>query len=217
MTNPRTYADIMAQIHTAFWNAEDPLILNKLIPIGITMDWINAGKLLYAEVTNLNQTQNKEYADVDQANADYNELRLQMEKSIKRLVKIVKHKFEEDIQIISNLNLNKPFPRRRNDFYEFSVLLIENILANESIITAITPYGYSNEFLTGMQTDLMNQKTLQDNRDKEQGEAQQATKDRDAKLDQLREMYEELIIQAKLVFEYENPQYLEKLGILVRS
>ncbi len=217
MAQPRTYADIMAQIHTAFWNATDPYIINTLVPTGITPEWVEAGKILYAEVVNLNKIQGKEYADVDQANTDYNELRLQMEKRIKRLVKIVKHKFESDVQIISRLNLNKAIPRRRNNFYEFSILLVENILAEESIINSITPYGYSNEFLTTMQADLINQKTLQDRRDKEKGEAQQATKNRDQKFDELKDMYEELILQSKLMFEDENPQYLEKLGVLVRS
>lgn len=60
-------------------------------------------------------------------------------------------------------------------------------------------------------------KTLQELRHRETGDAQQATQARDAKFDELNAWCSELKQLVKLLFEDADTQYLEKLGIIVKS
>lgn len=53
-------------------------------------------------------------------------------------------------------------------------------------------------------------------REQEKGDAQQATKNRNVKFEELKDWYEDSRDLVKIVFK-NDPQHLEKLGILVRS
>ena len=72
------------------------------------------------------------------------------------------------------------------------------------------------EKLKAQQRDIATLKTLKLNQKKEMGEAQVATKVRDKKIAELDKWAKKYKKVATIVFE-DQPQVLEKLGILVRS
>ena len=78
------------------------------------------------------------------------------------------------------------------------------------------PYGYSKEKLE-QESALVSQVVAKHlEQKKEIGEAQEATEVRDKTLDKLAQWISDFRAVAKVALE-ENPQQLEKLGILARS
>ncbi len=79
------------------------------------------------------------------------------------------------------------------------------------------PSSLPTEIIEANHATLDELKTLQELRHRETGDAQRATQARDAKFDELNAWCSELKQLVKLLFEDEDTQYLEKLGIIVKS
>lgn len=79
------------------------------------------------------------------------------------------------------------------------------------------PFNVTAEGIGANLTRLDELKSLQEQRKRETGDAQKATQERNEKFDQLKDWCSTLRELVKILFEEENAQYLEKLGILVRS
>lgn len=77
-------------------------------------------------------------------------------------------------------------------------------------------YGYTAEKIAAEKALIAQLETAKQAQAKEKGEAQQATINRNNRLDNLDEWISEFRIIAKIALE-ENAQWLEKLGILERS
>ena len=77
-------------------------------------------------------------------------------------------------------------------------------------------FGYTAEKLQAEQALVMTAETNNFSYDKEKGEAQQSTVNRDEKVDELIDWFRDFIEIARIALE-ENPQWLEKLGIVVKS
>lgn len=104
-----------------------------------------------------------------------------------------------------------------NDMMENCRIKIWNASSDEIIRTRFAPFGYTNESVQQLSDEVSQLNILKENREKESGDAQYAVKERNAKIDELYEFCNELTRLAKLIFQDDESQYLEKLGILARS
>ena len=91
-----------------------------------------------------------------------------------------------------------------------------NLLSNQTWVTAMANYGYTSEILTASQQETVALKELQESQHREIGDAQQATKAKWESFKQLKNYCNHLKQIAIIEFE-DDPQLLEKLGILARS
>ena len=84
-------------------------------------------------------------------------------------------------------------------------------------LAKLIPFKITTESVTQLKDDILNLDVLRENREKESGDAQYAIKERNTKLDELQEIVSEMVSLVRLIFQDEEAQYLEKLGITVRS
>lgn len=102
------------------------------------------------------------------------------------------------------------------DWYADTDLVYTNVLEHGEWITSMQGFGYTSESLAALQTKLRKLNELQQIQQQEIGDAQQATDQKWNSYNQLKDFCYKLREVAKIEFE-NDPQLLEKLGILVRS
>lgn len=91
-----------------------------------------------------------------------------------------------------------------------------NILKDNDLLDALAQYGYTAEKLQ-QESDLLNQIAQKNQQQKkEMGESQASTQARDEKIDELAKWVSNLRAVAKVALA-DDPQQLEKLGILART
>ena len=91
-----------------------------------------------------------------------------------------------------------------------------NALADSETLTKLGAYGITQAKLEAGQLLHGQVETANAAQEKEKGDAQQATKDRDAAMDSLDEWMSDFVAIARIALE-EKPQFLEKLGIMEPS
>ena len=87
----------------------------------------------------------------------------------------------------------------------------------DAVLTKLLPFGETTESISQLKGDLSVLDVLKENREKESGDAQYSTKESNSKVDALHEAVAEIKRLARLIFLDDETQYLEKLGIMVRS
>nr|WP_321355231.1 hypothetical protein [uncultured Draconibacterium sp.] len=106
---------------------------------------------------------------------------------------------------------------RYADFVRGAKYFYQALSNTREVIARLMPFGYTAESITALAEEVNSLDGLKEARERESGDAQFATQERNTKLDELEEACNELTRLAKLIFEDNEAQYLEKLGILVRS
>ncbi len=194
----------------------DEVIKTALAGFGYSEEKLNAGKKLYEEAVALQNAQKKEYGDQIAATAELNDVWDQAHQQYIRTLKIARIAFNKNIKADKATML---FGRRKESlsgWLEQARAFYANLLGDAAFLTAMAEYGYTSEKLQEESTliDQVIAKHLQQR--KEMGEAQEATETRDSTLDKLAQWISDLRAVAKVALE-DNPQQLEKLGILART
>ena len=151
------------------------------------------------------------------ASSAFIEKRDEAQTALNRLRKFTKFKFSSDTEATNTLQLGVSLPTKFADWLQAAKYFYQRLLAHPEWITQLEPFGYTTESFTALQATLSEIETLQEARLRETGDAQRATLTRNSKFDELQSYCTELRNLAKLVFEDEDAQFLEKLGILIRS
>ena len=195
----------------------DPAILDGVAVYGYTPEAVNVGKVHLTESAELVIKQGDEDAEQKHADNGFKTLRSKIEAQFDKDRKLAKIALEEEPLLLKvNLGVNGDVS------YNFPDLMVElnqfygNALKSTEIMTAFGGLNITSERLEVAQADIATLKTLKLKQKKEMGEAQMATKERDKKivvLDKWAKRYKKV---AFIAFE-DQPQILEKLGILVRS
>lgn len=94
--------------------------------------------------------------------------------------------------------------------------MYDNMIKNDQALALLANMGITAEALQQRKDELDALEQLASLRKIEEGEAQQATKTRDAKMEELKDFFRDLIAIAKIALK-SKPQLLEKLGVVVRS
>lgn len=194
----------------------DTGVKTALASFGYSEEKLKAGKKLYEEAVALQNTQKKEYGDQVAATAELNDIWDTAHQQYIRTLRIARVAFNENIKADKATML---FGRRKQSlsgWLEQARAFYTNLLSDTAFLTALAEYGYTNEKLQ-QESALIDQviaKHLQQK--KEIGEAQEATETRDKALDKLAQWISDLRAVAKVALE-DNPQQLEKMGILART
>ncbi|PXY01650.1 hypothetical protein DF185_09285 [Marinifilum breve] len=212
-----TFNENMEKHRILLWNASDDAGIQPRLSIyGYTAEKLHEGQSLWEQTNNYGQLQNKEKDEQKAATNNFNEKWQQSISEIKRFKKLARLVFDTDPNAWNMLKLDTLNISKFADWYADTDLVYTNILEHEEWITAMQGLGYTNESITTMQTKLRNLKNLQQTKQQEIGDAQQATDLKWNSYNQLKDFCYKLREVAKIEFE-NDPQLLEKLGILVRS
>lgn len=212
----KTLTEKLESARLLIFNSKDPEVAPLLDAMGIDTAYIDQGEALYNETTQLVDNQKKEYQEQslaydkfylekDDAEADYN-----------RTLKLVKVLSRNDKDLQNRLGLQAGRVYAIEEWIESSVDFYNRLLNETDFLTKLGNFKVTTEQLNAEKTAIENLKQLRNEATAEKGQAQEATRLRNAKLDELDDYTTELKAIAELSLEGQ-PQLLEKLGIVVRS
>lgn len=194
----------------------DPVVKEALAAYGYSGETLAAGKTLFEEAMALQNTQKKEYGDQVAATSELNDIWETADQQYMKTLKIARVAFQDHPKADKAVVL---FGRRKESLSGWlaqAQTFYANILKDTDLMNALALYGYTTEKLQ-QESDLLSQITVKNQQQKkEMGEAQASTQARDEKIDELAKWISNLRAVAKVALA-DDPQQLEKLGILART
>jgi hypothetical protein len=216
-TSDMTIEEILFQSGLRINNSlGDQKILNAVTPLGYGPEKLTEGQSLLNEATVLVETQKREYGEVDAAQQVFDDQRTNAHKVYMAVLAISKIAFKGDVQAISTLDLTGRRASTFSGWLNQTRSFYRAILANEAWKTELAKYGQTEEMLTAELAMIDAVATASENKKKEMGDAQNATQERDEKLEELAEWVSDYEVIARIALA-DKPQLLEKLGIVVKG
>lgn len=194
----------------------DSKVLNAVSPFGYTETKLTEGATLLASATTLVETQKREYGEVDAAQSDYETQRENAHRHYMDLLAISKIAFKKDVKAISTLDLSGRRASTLSGWLKQTQGFYRALLANDEWKAALAIYGQTEEILTAQLAAIDGVAAASETKKKEMGDAQNATQERDEKLEELAEWVNDYEVIARIALA-DKPQLLEKLGIVVKS
>ena len=194
----------------------DAKILDAVSPMGYPEAKLNEGKTLLAEATTLAETQKKEYGELDAVQAQFKNEKQNANGTYMDMLAIARIAFKNDVQAQTTLELNGRRASTLSGWLKQTLGFYRAILANEGWKTAMAGYGQTEEKLTAEIAAIEGVAAASENVRKEMGDAQNATLERDMKLEQLAEWVNDYEVIARIALA-DKPQLLEKIGIVVKN
>ncbi len=209
--------DILLQAGMRINNSlSDEQIKTAVSIFGYPEEKLLEGKNLLTAADNLFELQIKEYGDVDAALEHYKMAKDEAHELYMRHITIARVAFKDDVQAQTTLQLNGRRATTVSGWIKQCGNFYHALLANPAWLTVMAGFGQNQEVLEmAMQkVDVVMQDAEAVN--KEKGDAQNATAVRDQKFEELVEWLSDYEQIARIALA-ENPQLIEKLGIVVKS
>ncbi|NQT24065.1 hypothetical protein HQ585_01790 [candidate division KSB1 bacterium] len=192
----------------------DEPIKTLLTPFGYDDAKLNEGKTLIEQTVTLNQKQDKEYGEQFAATQELHALQTTAHKQYMDAVELARIKFRDNVKAWQALGLNGSRKKSLSGWVEQATKFYSNLLADSDLITAMSGFGYTQEKLQAELSQVQAVPAANANQAKETGEAQAATKERDAALDDLDQWMSDFKTVAKIALK-DHDQWIEKLGLAV--
>lgn len=218
MANLKTgISQFLLSAQVMIYNAStDVVIKEALAAYGYTDESLSAGKRLYEKVTALQNTQKREYGEQIAATSDLNDFRETAKQQYMKTLKIARVALKKCAKADKATMLFGIRKRSLYGWFEQAHAFYANLLGDADFISLLSAYGYTQEkleqefaFINKVIAKHLIQK-------KETGEAQEATAIRDQALNDLAAWISDFKAVARVALA-DNPQQLEKLGIIVKS
>lgn len=194
----------------------DPVVKEALAAYGYTEEALAVGKTLYDETIALQNAQNKEYGDQIAATAELYDLWETAHRQYMKTLKIARIAFEDHPKADRAVMLFGKRKESLSGWLAQAQIFYANILNDADLMDSLAEYGYTIEKIQ-QESALLNQVAVKNQQQKkEMGEAQASTQARDEKIDELAKWISNLRAVAKVALA-DDPQQLEKLGILARK
>ena len=212
----KTIAQTLEQQRVLIFNSSKPEVASLLESFGIDSKYLQKGEILYNEVIQLSETQKKEQQEESLAFDNFYESKTECEVNHKRNRKIIKMVSRSDRNLQNRIKLYVPKEYAIEEWFK-QVLEFYNLVLNESeLLNVLSKFGVTKEKLTADKLAVESLKPLRNEAMSEKGQAQEATRLRNTKMEELEDYCYELRTIATIALE-NNIQLLETLGILVRN
>ncbi|MBK3515733.1 hypothetical protein [Carboxylicivirga marina] len=211
-----TIAEFLFQCGLRINNSlNDSKVQEAVSVFGYTAERLEAGRNILDASNALNETFVKEYGELDAAYEQRNEAKDLANFKFQGHLAVARIVFKSNPSASTALALNKPLPRTNSEWFTRSRAFYNNLLSNAEWLAAMADYNAGEEMLKSVLADIQGVENYSDVIMREKGDAQNATKERDAKLEELNEWVNDYESIAKIALN-EKPQLLEKLGIVVK-
>ena len=160
--------------------------------------------------------QKKEYQEQSLAYDKFYLEKDDVEINLNRTLKLVRVLSRNDSDLQNRLGLQNGRVSAIESWIESSIDFYNRLLNEAEFLNKITRFNVTADRLNEEKSALENLKQLRNQVVIEKGQAQEATRLRNEKLDELDDFTTELKVIAEIALEGQ-PQLLEKLGIVVRS
>ena len=194
----------------------NPAILAAVTPRGYTQAKLETALALCEEVRALTDAQQKEYGEQHEATATVQKAWAEAQLPYSDALKTARIAFRGNQSAHTSLMLGGIRKKTLNGWFDQASRFYNNLLGSAEFKAAMLPYGYTQAKLEAESALVAAVKTAIDAQYKERGEAQQATKMRDAKLDELDQWLADYKKIAAIALAG-SPQQLEQLGWIVPS
>jgi len=174
---------------------------------------VATGKTLLDSANELYQTQKKEYGDQYEASETLKQARNEAQKEYMKFVKIARIALKDNVSAYQKLDLLGDRKQSMSGWLAQTKQFYINILDDAGLQEKVASFGVTLEKLQAGKTLVDTAESANATQKKEIGEAQQATINRDQKMDELDRWIADYVAIARIALE-DTPQYLEKLGIV---
>jgi hypothetical protein len=199
-------------IKTALENSlSDESVKAELSKFGYTEEKIKEGKKLFTEAEALAFSQKKEYSEQIKATKNFNDAWDAAREMYYVASKTAQVAFKNNPDAKKLLGLDAERKQSISGWLSQTNLFYSNLISSNDLINEISKYGYSKEKLESKFKVCENVSSLNIIQAKESGEAQDSTKVRDDKIDELFSWISDFKKIAKLALRA-HPQWLEKIG-----
>lgn len=212
----KTLTDKLESSRVLIFNSRDEEVATLLNEMGIDTAYIDEGEALYNETMTLVDQQKKEYQEQSLAYDKFYVEKDAAEANYKRTLKLVKVLSRSDKDLQNRLGLQNGKVYAIEQWIEAATDFYNRLLNEPDFIANLAKFKVTPEQLNTEKTAIDALKDLRNQAVVEKGQAQEATRLRNEKLDELDDYCTELKAVAEIALE-EKPQLLEKLGIVVPS
>ena len=174
--------EILNSARLAINNAKDPYIEAQLTQMGYDAAKMAVGSTLLNEAELLAQQQIAKYGHQFAASEAFKVAREEAKVVYNRALKVARVAFQDDVQATAALLLNGERKTSFGSWYQQLSTFYGNLLADPRLLAVMLPYGYTTAKLTAEQTAVRALQGLDEAQEKLKGDAQAATKLRDAKI-----------------------------------
>ena len=212
----RTFAEKLEQARLLIFNSKDSEVASILENMGIDASYISRGEELYNETVQLVNNQKQEYHEKDLAYDKFHMQKKEAEKNFNRTIKLVKILSRNDKNLQNRLGLQFNKNQSINQWIEKAINFYNRLFNEIDFLSKLKTFKIEPEQLNTEKITIENLKQLRNKVTSDKGQAQEATRLKNKKIDELYDYTKELKAIAGIALEGQ-PQLLEKLGILVRS
>jgi hypothetical protein len=193
----------------------DTALQDVLSGFGYTPEKITYGMQLCDEALEAYNAQIREYGEQYEATDQFHELWDTGKKTYSRSAGLAKIAFQDSTRILTSLGLNGRRKASISGWIEQATLFYTNISAPE-LMDGMAEFGYSPETLAAEKEQIDGIVAAHSKKMRERGDAQQATRDRDAAVETHFDWMERFRDVAYIALE-DQPEWREKVGIFQRS
>jgi hypothetical protein len=196
---------------------DDAYVKGVILRYGYTDERLDEGIALHGEVDAIYQELITRRGEQAKSSLSLRKKFNEVSKKYSYLVSIFKTAFYETPELVKELGLEGERKRRISSFITQSISFYNNTMEKQHILNSIAQFALTTEKL---QEEFHQIKVLQDLHKQHinlMGENQRLVLDRDKKTAKLRRYMKQLKTVLFMLFEEENPQVLERLGIFVRN
>lgn len=212
----KTINEKLSSYRTLIFNSRNEEIAPYLAQYGIDAAYLDEGEELYRETMRLVDLQKHEYQEERTAFDTYYAQKDEVEKTFKKTRKLVRALCTNDEDLLSRLNFRPLSDLPINDWIQNGIAFYNGVLLESTILEKLARYNITAERLLGEKQGLENLLQLRTQTALEKGQAQEATRQRNQKLEEL-EDYCNVLKTVVAIALADRPQLMESLGILVRS
>jgi hypothetical protein len=197
--------------------ADDETISTRFLPFGYDEAKHQTNKSLYQETLDLIALNKIEHAEYDAARIEFNNAVDDSKKIFSSITRSLQYFYASDSKEALKLGLYNNKISRYTDFVQAAKEFYNELPKHPEVVAKLLPFGHTEENIEQYKTNITNLDELRSAREKESGDAQYTVKARDVKMDQLADAVADIKRLGRLVFTDDEAQYLEKLGIIVKS
>jgi len=177
---------------------------------------IELGKTLYTKTKASFEDQKIEKIESTQASHKFNKLYTSINDRLVRIRKVGRYFFKNEDELATLLRLNKDIPAAYAEWKAFADNTVNAITTHESIQGKLSLAELSPEVITTLKADLAQVDQLKLKAEKEDGEAQQATIQKQVNYNEFMAYCSDLRACLYLFYAGNERQKLEELGIVVK-
>ncbi len=207
------FSDFFANATIIFDNSQsNPDIAAALDAFGYDAAAIKEGQALLNTARSLYDAQIKEYGEQHAATQAFLEASKQADKTYAAHRRLAKIAFKKDAQRKTDFHLNERKPQAFNPWYDQARHFYTALLADTEAQTKLARYKITLEVLQAAQSQVEQTFALNSAQEREKGEAQDTTQQRNVAIEALDEWLSEFKVIARIALE-DSRQLLESLNL----